>query len=129
MNFDWGLFFVEISVDQLEEFNVNMQMSHVMNRIQAKLDSMNNPNLEYHPFYPFNSNYILKQIFNWEFNTTIQFNRKYDMFILHNQSFDSLEDKNKVIYVHGSRFKHFLRINNEKGGSKYGDVFEVPFLR
>lgn len=64
------------------------------------------------PYYPFNSNWIVRQKFNWQINFDIRCNKSADQFILLNSSVDPLEDKNKSVYVHGPKFREYLKMGD-----------------
>ena len=51
-------------------------------------------------------------------------NRRIDQFILLNMSSDPLEDLNKSIYIHGPKFKSYLKARHVQRR-----VVEVPFLK
>lgn len=62
-------------------------------------------------YYPFNSNWIVKQEFNWQNNHFIEANRSFSQFMLFNISSDSQEDKNKSLYIFGPAFHKQLELH------------------
>ena len=65
-------------------------------------------------YYPFDSNWILKQRFNWEINTQIASSRKFDQIALLNQSVDREECNQTIYYVHGPKYKDLINIETIK---------------
>ena len=118
------MFFLDIPMDELFKVEKISHDNYLKEAVQNKISKNLGEDQEHLPYFPFNSNWIEKQKFNWQNNIQIVANRRFEQFILLNMSSDPLEDKNKSIYIHGEKFKHLLLVENIQNS-----VLEVPFLK
>lgn len=74
-------------------------------------------------YYPFDSSWIERQKFNWQYNTQVAANRKFDQFLFLNTPLDLLEYKKTNVYINGPKYNHLIQ--NQSPNT----ILEVPFYR
>jgi hypothetical protein len=101
-------------------------MEYIHKSIQDILDTPVTPDGHLN-YYPFDDNYIVNQIFNWEQNIIVKSNRKFDQIVILNQPVDKLEYNYNSLYIHGTKFKHLVNMKalNEKGNF----ILEQPLFK